>query len=44
MLSGRFPNHITSVQPETCSNVLPLAATLVSEKLASDGTTCMDPC
>ena len=38
MLSGRFPNHITSVQPDganLCSDFLPLAATLLSEKLTS---------
>ena len=37
MLSGRIPNHITSVQPDganLCSDFLPLAATLLSEKLS----------
>lgn len=40
MLSGRFPNHITSVQPDggnLCSDFLPLATTLLSEKLTSAG-------
>ena len=40
MLSGRFPNHITSVQPDganLCSDFLPLAATLLSEKLTKGG-------
>ena len=38
MLSGRIPNHITSVQPDganLCSDFLPLAATLLSEKLSA---------
>jgi hypothetical protein len=42
MLSGRFPNHITSVQPDganLCSDFLPLAATLLSEKLTSGAET-----
>lgn len=36
LLTGRFPNHITTVQPDgkdLCSDVLPLNATLISEKL-----------
>lgn len=40
MLSGRFPNHITSVQPDgsnLCSDFLPLACTILSEKLAGVG-------
>ena len=39
-LSGRFPNSITSVQPDganLCSDFLPLACTILSEKLASVG-------
>ena len=37
-LSGRFPNRITTVQPDGsnhCSDFLPLAFTLLPEKLAS---------
>ena len=40
MLSGRLPNHITTVQPDganLCSDFLPLAATLLSEKLTGGG-------
>ena len=36
LLSGRFPNHITTVQPDgsnLCSDFLPLNATILSEKL-----------
>ena len=33
MLSGRWPVHITGKQAPTCSNFLPLACTLLSEKL-----------
>ena len=39
-LSGRFPNSITSVQPDgpnLCSDFLPLACHIMSEKLASVG-------
>lgn len=33
-LSGRFPNHITNTQANTCSNYLPLEFSIISEKLA----------
>jgi arylsulfatase A-like enzyme len=33
MLSGRWPVHITGQQAKTCSNLLPLSCTLLSEKL-----------
>ena len=33
LLSGRWPVHITGKQAPTCSNFLPLACTLLSEKL-----------
>ena len=33
MLSGRFPNHITGTQAETCSNYLPLEFELLGAKL-----------
>lgn len=36
-LSGRMPNRITTVQPEVCSDFLPLNFTILSEKLASVG-------
>ena len=39
-LSGRFPNHITTVQPDganMCSNFLPLNFTILSEKLHQGG-------
>lgn len=39
-LSGRFPNHITTVQPDgsnLCSDFLPLAVQTVAEKLAKAG-------
>ena len=37
LLTGRFPNHLTTVQPDgknLCSDFLPLNATIISEKLA----------
>ena len=37
LLTGRFPNHLTTVQPDgknLCSDFLPLNATILSEKLA----------
>ena len=40
LLTGRFPNHITSVQPDganLCSDFLPLAATILPEKLQAVG-------
>eukprot|EP01062_Namystynia_karyoxenos_P043778 TRINITY_DN3205_c0_g1_i1.p1 TRINITY_DN3205_c0_g1~~TRINITY_DN3205_c0_g1_i1.p1 ORF type:complete len:545 (+),score=180.56 TRINITY_DN3205_c0_g1_i1:90-1637(+) len=40
LLSGRFPNHITSVQPDGsgfCSDFLPLATTTLAQKLSSGG-------
>lgn len=40
MLSGRMVNHITSVQPDgsnLCSDFLPLACTILSEKLSGVG-------
>ena len=43
LLSGRFPNHITSVQPDgdqLCSDFLPLNATILSERLNSIGYAC----
>ena len=45
LLSGRFPNHITTVQPDgsnLCSDFLPLNATILSEKLhaVNCGCTC----
>eukprot|EP01047_Picozoa_sp_COSAG01_P061850 COSAG01_NODE_7781_length_3060_cov_3.303951_1_plen_148_part_00 len=39
-LTGRYPNHITSVQPDgsnLCSDFLPLATTILPEKLAAAG-------
>jgi len=42
-LSGRFPNRITSVQPDggnLCSDFLPLATTTIAEKLAGVGYEC----
>jgi arylsulfatase A-like enzyme len=39
-LSGRFPNRITSVQPDgsnTCSDFLPLAVDIIPQKLATAG-------
>ena len=39
-LSGRFPNHLTTVQPDgsnLCSDFLPLAVDIISEKLATAG-------
>lgn len=39
-LSGRFPNHVSTVQPDgvnLCSDFLPLAFTILPEKLASVG-------
>lgn len=43
LLTGRFPNHITSVQPDgdnLCSDFLPLNATILSEKLHAIGYKC----
>ena len=38
LLSGRFPNHLTTVQPDgknLCSDVLPLNISILSEKLST---------
>lgn len=43
MLTGRFPNHITTVQPDgnnMCSDFTPLAVDIMSEKLAGAGYQC----
>jgi len=43
LFSGRFPNHITTVQPDgdnLCSDFLPLNATILSEKLAGADYDC----
>ena len=43
LLSGRFPNHITTVQPDgsnLCSDFLPLNATILSEKLHAVNCEC----
>ena len=42
-LTGRFPNHITTVQPDgdnMCSDFTPLATEIVSEKLSKAGYRC----
>ena len=43
LLTGRFPNHITTVQPDgdhLCSDFLPLNATILSERLQGIGYKC----